>query len=140
MRTLPYPEGVTGPIPKHAQTPAAQAARDAVVEYGRANPLMLDPAAHKIRRRAAVTTEPELVTVHPAPWRRVPLESLTGSPALFAKAALAAGREVAARGVGAAVCVGVHEPRIRAYWVSGKGTGVVMNGRKVTQAEAKAAL
>lgn len=101
--------GLAMPTPLHTLTPAAEAARQAVRDFA-------------VRRQAERDAPPELVTHHVPPWVEVQLHNLTGSAALFAKAALAAGHEVMAFEAGDAVEVRVNRGAIRAWWVGGRTT------------------
>lgn len=85
------------------------------------------------------------VTSGHAPWQRHSLDALTGNAAGFAKAAQAAGYEVAARRAGATVQVGVrHADRnslwMRATWTKGATKGVQVDGKRLGVTEAKALL
>lgn len=118
------------PMPRHTLTESAEAARVAIRE----------------RHEHEAPRELPLVTVPPF-WRREPLEALTGAPAAFAKAALEAGHEVAARRAGDVVQVAVRSPRIRVTWKAGKvsgsatlGLGALVEGKVATLAQARAAL
>jgi hypothetical protein len=115
------------PVPSHAQTESAEAAR-VVVRRSRAS------------RAAAVP----LVTSHVPPWRRVDVAELPSAAASFGRAAERAGHEVAARAAGKAVQVGFRELdrnalMIRATWVRGRMTVAALRGAKVPAAEARAA-
>lgn len=136
------------PYPSHTLTPDAEAGRQTLRDYGLK------------RRHDRDAGNVQLVIHHVKPWAQIDVSELVGAPALFAKAALAAGREVAAKRAGDAVCVAVMSrpklrgvtalkpfgekgkgyPQIRAYWKAGRSTGVLLDGHKVAVTAAKAAL
>lgn len=115
------------PVPRHAQTDAAEAARQSVRDFA--------------ARRKAQAAEPELVTDAARPvWQRIAYTELTGSPAGFAKAALEAGHVVECWRAGDAIEVRVANGRIRAWWKAGHTTGALVDGKRANATQAKAAL
>jgi hypothetical protein len=123
-----YPgTNIAKPPPVHTLTPEAEAARQASRAWFEANPLRLvieTKGKHKgrvvVKRVPLIAPDVKLVTKTPKPWLQVTVDELVGAPATFAKAALAAGLDVAAKQAGEHVCVGVRSPRIRAYWPGAK--------------------
>lgn len=131
MYLYPSTQRFMRPVPIHRLRIAEREAA-----WRAAHPVPVDPLA-------GLEASASIVTIHPKPWAQIPVESLIGAPALFAKAALDARREVAARAAGDTVCVGVRAKGglgVRAYWKAGRSAGVLVNGKKTTVAAAKAAL
>lgn len=120
--------GVAQPRAAHTQTPAAEHARQAVRDYA-------------ARRNAERDAPPPLVTEHVPPWQRVEVDALSGSALAFAKAAvLGKGLAVEAWQAGDAVEVRVKGGTIRAWWKAGRTTGCLVDGKKASVTQAKAAL
>lgn len=135
------------PPPRHTLTAAAEHARGALVAYAYANPQIVQIAVKgsrkgkpEVRRVPRESIEPSIVSRHLSPWRQVPIESLKGAAATFAKLATAKGHEVAAKAAGVAVCVAVRGVGVRLYWVDGLSKGGTLNGHKTTVTAARAAL
>jgi hypothetical protein len=126
------------PTPAHALTEGAEAARQALLDFARDNPVTIVGGRPK-RVPRVDDVAADLVTRHVPPWELVEGDP-PGAAGTFARAARAAGCEVLVIAAGPAVEVRVDRGRIRAWWTNGRTTGVVMGGRKVTVAEAKAAL
>lgn len=145
------------PPARHSLTETAEQSRRDTLAWFDANPLVLDERG-KVRRVPVAETAAaadELVTQHVPPWRALrnlellapfardatlELEGVAGAPLSFVRAAIAADCRVTVLAAGDAVEVRVDGGRIRAWWKAGRTSGVVMGGRKVTVAEARAAL
>lgn len=106
--------GLAQPRAAHTNTPAAEAARQAVRDFA-------------ARRQAERVAPPELVTEHLKPWLPDAIPN-KGSAAIFARAALEAGHKVEVYSAGDAVEVRVNGGAIRAWWKAGRTTDVVLTG------------
>lgn len=127
MPDYQHAPGIAQPRAPHTNTEAAEKARQAVRDFA-------------ARRNAEREAPPELVTEHLKPWQRVGTSTLRGSAAGFASLALAAGHAVEVYAAGEAIEVRVNRGAIRAWWKAGRTTGCLVNGKKASVTEAKAAL